>query len=92
MQVIGLLFYLFGAIDFLLWLLLNINLTHTSWSPLAAGLLGHVCFAFGAVSATVQSRASEPAHDAIGIDATNAASQAQSDSDLTMVQAISSAV
>lgn len=84
MQVIGLLFYLFGAIDFLLWLLLDMNLTHTSWSPLAAGLLGCACLAFGAVT-TAPVRLSEPTHDVV---ASGAKQQAHSPSHFTVVHAI----
>ena len=67
MHVIGLSFYLFGAIDFLLWLFLDINLTHTSWSPIAAGVIGRACIAFGAVHAPAPRRFSpSPSH---GVDA-----------------------
>ena len=88
MQVIGLLFYLFGAIDFLLWLLLDMNLTHTSWSPLAAGLLGRACIAFGAVT-TAPARVPKATHEVV---ASGAPQQTHAPSKLTVVHAIVSLV
>ncbi len=92
MQVAGLLFYLFGALDFLLWFILDINLTHTAWSPLAAGLLGRACIAFGAVNATALRRASEPDADVAAILAKDAEPQAQTASDFIVVESVTSAV
>jgi hypothetical protein len=92
MQVIGLLFYLFSAIDFLLWLLFNINLTHTSWSPLAACLIGRACIAFGAVNTTAPRRVSKPAPEGIEILYRDSGSRTQIPSDFTVDQAVTSAV
>jgi hypothetical protein len=92
MQVIGLLFYLFSAIDFLLWLLFNINLTHTSWSPLAACLIGRACIAFGAVNTATPRRVSKPAPEGIEILDRAPGAQTQVDADFTVAQAVTSAV